>query len=129
MIEFVLTSPDLLPPKALKWSQRSLNNTPGNTTTLSDILEHARLGEGQFYLVKSDQLIGSIFLEWTSGCLNMVLVSGDDIKAWRDELHDFCVSLMRQRGVKTIMFMGRYGLGKVFPQFKSLGMVFVYEDK
>lgn len=91
-------------------------------------MEEILSGDGQFYLVKYSELIGAIYLEWTPGSLNIVLLGGDNIKEWRNEMHDFCVKLIRERGISTIMFMGRYGLGKIFPQFKSIGMVYRYEE-
>lgn len=127
--QFILTDPDDLPFQCLKWLQISLDKTPGNTTLLSEALG----GNGLFYVVRNlnediSYHVGVIYLEWSPGALNIVLLGGDNIKEWRNEMHDFCVSLIREKGIKTIMFMGRYGLGKIFPQFKAVGMVYVLED-
>lgn len=129
MVEFILTDPDELSLQALEWLSVSVNKTPNGDTPLSEILERGRKGEGQFYLVRSDKPIGAIYLEWLPWALNIVLLGGDYIKDWRDEFHDFCVRLLRERGIKTVIFVGRYGMGKIFPQLKSLGMLYVYEDK
>lgn len=130
MITFTLTDPDSLPFEALTWLKVSVNKTPDNDTNLFEIMDRARQGEGSFYLVKSDDIpVGAIYLEWLPWCLNIVLLGGDYIKDWRSEFHDFCVRLMRERGIKTLMFIGRYGMGKVFPELKSIGMLYTFEDK
>lgn len=129
MIRFIPTDPDDLPIEALTWLSASIRKTPGNLSSLADILDHSRSSKGSFFLVKSDKLIGCIYFEWLPQALNIVSVGGDNIKDWRNEMHDFCVGLIRERGIKTIMFMGRHGLGKIFPQFKFIGTVFRYEDK
>lgn len=128
MIEFILTNPDDLPSQALAWLQISVNKTPGGQNSLQEIIEHCKKGNGSFYLVKSEKIIGAIYLEWMPDVLNIVLMGGDYIKDWRNEMNDFCVSLIRERGIKTIMFCGRYGLGKIFPQFESIGILYVLRD-
>lgn len=127
--EFIFTKPEDLTPQCLEWLQVSVNKTPNSQTTLEEILEFGKQGNGEFYLVKSDKSLGCIFIEWLPHCMNVVLLGGDYIKDWRDEFHDFCVSSIRAKGIKQVMIMGRYGIGKIFPELKPIGMVFVFTDE
>lgn len=131
-VQFRLTASNDLTPRALAWLQVSLDKTPNNETALQEILSR----DGEFYLVVNeissvtDEIpIGCIYLEWLPEILNIVLLGGDNIKPWRDDLHNFLVNLIRERGITTIMFCGRYGIGKLFPQFKAIGTLYTYKDK
>lgn len=129
MTDFILISPDSIPDEALKWLQISIDKTPNSDMTLVEILGRGKQGIGEFYLVKSDKLLGCIYIEWLDWALNVVLLGGDYIKPWTNDLHDFCIKIMREKKINTCIFVGRYGLGKLFPQFKSIGMMYVLKDE
>lgn len=128
MTEFILISADSLTEQSKAWLQVSLDKTPNSEMNLDEIIQRSNAGEGNFYIVRSDKDIGCVYVEWLDWCLNVVLLGGDNIKPWRNDFHDFCVRLMRERKIDTCIFIGRYGLGKLFPQFKSIGMMFVMKD-
>lgn len=127
-MRFQQITPKDLTEQIKAWLEVSVNKTPSADFTLSDIIERAQRGEGAFYLVSNEVPIGAFYIEWLPWCLNVVLIGGDYIKDWSVEMHDFCIALIREKNIKTICFIGRYGIGKIFPRMKPIGMLFQYDD-
>lgn len=124
-MKFILTQPDDLPFEALNYLQKAIDKTPGNDSNLREILEKARRNEGAVILIKSEKLLGAMYLELFPDLLNIVLLAGDNINDWKNALTDYLLNLAKERGINHGCVIGRQGWHKIFKNMKPIGMLYV----
>lgn len=124
-MNFVLTHPDDLPFEALNYLSKAIEKTPGNDSNLWQILDKARRNEGSIILIKSEKILGALYLEVYPNILNVVLLSGDHVNDWKEGLTDYLLNLMKERGIGNVCVIGRQGWNKIFTRLKPVGMLYV----
>lgn len=92
----------------------------GNTL-LREALSNARNNQGTFYTCEK----GAMYIERFAESLNVVLLGGDDLMAWRDDLTAFMKSLLEAEGVAYLCVLGRYGWHRVLKDLTPLGTIFI----
>lgn len=124
-----LCHPADLPEKALNFLEDAIRRTPSGSVTIESVLEDAASGKGCIYLVKDPEIKGAVYFEIIPLVMNIVLVGGEDIHAWRDRFSDFCKQVLRQNDIKHLCVLGRTGWGSIFKELTPLGTLYMYEDE
>lgn len=125
MIEFILTEPDNLPFEALNYLNKAIEKTPGNNSSLWEILEKARKNEGSIIVIKSDKIQGALYLELFPDLLNIILLAGDNINSWKDDLTKYLLKIAKEHGINHGCVIGRQGWHKIFTNMTPIGMLYV----
>jgi len=120
---FQKTEPDKLPFEALKFLENALNKTPSNDEELWETLK-----TGEIYVISREKIVGCIHLEFHPDLMNIVLLGGENIKYWRDDLYKFCIDLIKSRGIHHICILGRHGWGSIFKELTPIGMIYHLEE-
>lgn len=127
-IEFIKTDPDELPIEALKYLSASIEKTLSKDTSLSELLNEARKGEGVIYLFRTDKVIGASYVEFHPGLLNIVHLSIDDISKHKAEIIKFFKELMRESGIENLCILSRVGWNRIIKELEPIGMLYTYRE-
>ncbi len=128
-MQFILTDPDDLPLEALNYLQKAIDKAQKSDVKLSNILDEARKGEGSIFVIKSDKIVGALYVQVFSKVLNVVLLGGDNIKDWKDDYSAFIKKTLKEYNLSHLCIIGRNGWGKVFKELKPLGTIYIFENE
>lgn len=126
VIKLNLESPDNLPFKALKYLESSIKKNPDKDETIWDVLNWAREGRGEIYVLKDHEIIGCCYLEFLPDHLTIVHLGGD-IKSLREEVSDEFKSLMKIKKVRYLCILSRIGWDRFFKDLKPIGTFYLYD--
>lgn len=110
---------DELPAEALKFLQSAVENSPGDDLSLWEILR-----QSEIYVVKTDHICGAFCLEFSNEVMNIILLGGENIHAWKDDLVSFFDEIIDNRNIKRVLVVGRKGWGKLFTRLKPIGTIY-----
>lgn len=118
-----------LPLIARQFLEAAVASTPLGDLSAIDVLAEAKAGEGLLYLICVDgQILGITYIVFGDGIngklMNIVMLGGAQIVAWKDAYHDYMIELARMQKCKEICIMGRDGLGRLFPDLQRVGSIF-----
>lgn len=108
--------------------QSALEHTPGESESLSEVL-----GDGDVFVICSDRILGATYIEYVDMppyglMLNIILLAGENLEEWRVDYADFIRGLMRQRGIKHLLVLGRRGWHRLFSELSPLGTLYLATD-
>lgn len=118
-----------LPPLALEYLENAIIRTPASTERLDVMLDIARKGYGNTYLIyDGEDLKGAAYIltyDTKHGkVVSPVLIGGNDMDSWdadaKSALKQFCIL----QNASTIYFIGRKGWKKKYPAAKIIGYVY-----
>lgn len=120
----ILTSPDSISFQSLSFLKKAIEKNPlPDDPEIWDILEDARNGKGEIYTWNK----GAMYLEIYPEIVNVMLMGGEDISEWRDEVVSFLKNLMKERGIKNLSILGRGAWHKIAPDLKLIGTFYTYQ--
>lgn len=111
-----------LTPEIRALLQSALNRTPSNTDTIESTITNGEIWA--FY--DEGSLIGATYLEFLPDLMNIILMAGNDIASWRDELVSFYIAQMKFMNVKNLCIVGRHGWGSLFKELTPIGMLYTF---
>lgn len=112
-----------LPLKALQYLKKAHDKTPNQDETFWTSFST----DGEFY-VFDDGETGACYIEWPNNILNVLNMGIDDIAARRDDVFNFFLSLMRERGANTFCIVSRLGWDRIFPELVNQGTIYTFTD-
>lgn len=118
-------SVDYLPEKAVSYLDEAAKHPPACEINATEALNLARVGYIDIYLVLRDRkLTGALCLMANKGVLDIILLGGEQMVAWKDDLRAFIIDIMRKTGCKTLSVTGRKGFMRLFPELRPTGIVY-----
>lgn len=92
-------------------------------------LQQARTGSGRIYQVfDKTQLYGCFFMNFLTNhigkTINLILLGGENLAAWADDLSDFLHDLAEIEDVDELTVMGRPGFKKFFPKLEHFACIY-----
>jgi hypothetical protein len=123
-----LESVEFTHPSLEAYLSRAIKRTPNPDKTLDEIL-----GSGDAYLIfHNDILVGATYIEIVDigygAMINVILLAGDFISVWRDGFANEMRRMGRERNIKHLCIVGRFGWDKIFPELKYYGSIFIASD-
>lgn len=91
----------------------------------------AARGIGDIYLIEDGELIGCTYIvaypTIDGKVLSPVLVGGQKLHRWRDDLHDFLVAELKRIDGEAIRFIARKGWVKKYPMCRNIGTIYEWK--
>jgi hypothetical protein len=124
---------DHIPEQAIKYLQQAIDRTPASTSRLDIIMEIAKKGFGDVFLIMNDDdLTGVCYLltyDTKDGkVLSPVLVGGKNMSKWKTDFHDFLYKIAENMNERHIVrFIARKGWGRAYPDCKIIGHIYEFK--
>lgn len=116
---------------AIRYIERAVRRTPANTVKASVVIDNIRNNMGDLFLILNNyRTVGIVYLtvDYTDEgkVLCPLLVGGDNIREWHDDLFKFIVDIKVRMKAVAIHFIARKGWHKSFPMTKVIGHIYEY---
>lgn len=127
-MKFERISPSEITPQIIKYLEIGAKNF-GDLVHVDSLLQNYDPSRDLIIIGKNERLLRTaIYLTIThqevGKVLTSVLLGGEGLSEWHDELRDFYYKLAREHDCDQFTLMGRYGFKHYFPELEEVATVF-----
>lgn len=116
---------------AVKFIENAVKRTPANTAKSSVVLRNIRNNKGDLFLILNNyNTVGIVYVLTYSTAegriICPVLVGGENIKEWHDDLRKFLIGLKQRSKAIAINFIARKGWERLYPECRNIGTIYEF---
>lgn len=116
---------------AIRYIKIAVKRTPANTAEASALIRNIRNNKGDLFLILDNyNTVGIVYIitypTVEGRIICPVLVGGENIKLWHNDLRRFLIDLKQRSKAIAINFIARKGWERLYPECKNIGTIYQY---
>lgn len=128
MVSFEEIPASDLDDQCIEWLEQAASGF-GGMVSVQNCVDQSHNGIGKFILAKKAiKLRGVFYLTFTQQefgrVMTLLLLGGEDIAEWRDELAEFLYEFAHLHHVDQFFYMGRKGFSRLWPELEECARVY-----
>lgn len=109
--------------------EQAANRPPASEIDAIEAMTMVAKGDALLFTIEVDEVLNGIFFvvfgKTADGkIMNISMLGGKNMKLWKDQFYDYCVSFAKEAGCAEIVLMTSLAIGRIFPSLKLVGGIF-----